>query len=62
MWQSAAEMHAHRQALCNQLQHNYSPCEQCNTLIVLMMLIPHHRVKEVCMQRDPSPGVLGVLS
>ena len=45
-----------RQALCEQLQHNCSPCEECNTRVVLMMCIHHHKVKEVRMQRDPSPG------
>jgi hypothetical protein len=38
------------------LQHNCSPCEECNTRVVLMMRIRHHKVKEVRMQRDPSPG------
>jgi len=45
-----------RQALCKRLQHNCSPCEECNTRVVLMMRIRHHKVKEVRMQRDPSPG------
>ena len=40
-----------RQALCKRLQHNYSPCEECNTRVVLMMRIRHHKVKEVRMQR-----------
>jgi len=45
-----------RQALCKRLQHNYSSCEKWNTRVVLMMRIRHHKVKEVHMQRDPSPG------
>jgi len=45
-----------RQAMCKRPQHNRSPCEECNTRVVLMMRIRHHEVKEVRMQRDPSPG------
>ena len=44
------------QALSKRLQHNCSPCEECNTRVILMMRILHHKVKEVGMQRDPSPG------
>ena len=46
-----------RQALCKRLPHNCSPCEECNTTVVLMMRIRHHKVKEVHMQHDPSPGL-----
>ena len=42
MWHSAGARHKHHQALCQQLQHNYSPCEECNTRVVLMVRIPHH--------------------
>jgi len=56
MWHSAGERHKHRQALCKVLQHNCSPCEECNTRVVLMMHIHHHKVNEVGMQCDPSPG------
>jgi len=45
-----------RQALCKRLQHNCIPCEECNTHVVLMLRIHHHKVKEVRMERDPSPG------
>ena len=38
------------------VQHNSSPCEECNTRVILMMRIHHHKVKEVCMQRNPSHG------
>jgi len=38
------------------LEYNCSSCEECNTSVVLMMGISHHKVKEVRMQRDPSPG------
>jgi len=56
MWHSAGGRHKHRQALCKRLQHNCSSCEECNTCVVLMMHTRHHKVKEVHMQRDPSPG------
>ena len=45
-----------RQALCKRLQHNCSRCEECNSRVILMKHIRHHQVKEVRMQRDPSPG------
>jgi len=45
-----------RQALCQRLQQNCSPCEECNTRVVLMMRIRPNKVKEVRMERDPSPG------
>jgi len=45
-----------RQALCKRLRLNCSPCEECNTRDVLMMRIRYHKVKEVRMQCDPSPG------
>ena len=44
------------QALCKRLQHNCSPCEECNTRVVLMMRISHRKVNEVRTQRDPLPG------
>jgi len=44
------------QALCKRLQRNCSPCKECNTRVVLMMRIRHDKVKEVGMQRNPSPG------
>ena len=40
MWLSAKERHKHRHALCEQLQHNCSPCEERNTRVVLMVHIP----------------------
>ena len=52
MWWSTKERHTHCQALCKLLQHNCSPCEECNTHVVLMVRIRHHKVKEVHMQRD----------
>jgi len=56
MWHSAGERHKHRQALCKRLQHDCSPCKECNSRVVLMMRMLHHEVKEVRMQRDPLPG------
>ena len=39
----------HRQALCQRLQHNCSPCEECNTRVLLMVRKRHHKVMEyVC--------------
>ena len=55
MWRSAREQLKHRQALCKRLQHNCSPCEECNIRVVLMMRIRLHKVREVRMQHDPSP-------
>jgi len=40
MWLSAEERHKYRQALCESLLHNCSPCEECNTRVVLMVRIP----------------------
>jgi hypothetical protein len=37
MWHLAAERDKHRQALCKWLQHNCSPCEECNTRVVLLV-------------------------
>jgi hypothetical protein len=42
MWHSAVARHKHCQALCQRLQDNCSPCEECNTRIVLMVRIHHH--------------------
>jgi len=39
MWHSAGRRHKHCQALCKRLQHNCSPCEECNTCVVLMVHI-----------------------
>ena len=55
MWHSAGERHNHRQALCKVLLNDRSPCEECNTRVVLLMRIRHHKVKEVRMQPDQSP-------
>ena len=41
MWLSAEPRHIHRQTLCKLLQHNCSPCEECNTCVVLMVPIDH---------------------
>jgi len=38
------------------LQHNCSHCEECNTRVILMVRIRHQKVKEVGVQRNPSPG------
>ena len=46
----------HRQVLCKPLQHKCSPCEECNTRDLLMLRKRHHKVNEVRMQCDPSPG------
>ena len=43
MWLSAEERHKHHQALCRQLQHDCTPCEECNTHVILMLHILHHR-------------------
>jgi len=56
MWHSAGERHKLCQVLSKLLQLNCSPCEECNTRVILMMRICHHTVKEVRMQCDPSPG------
>jgi len=49
MWLSAEERHNHRQALCDRLQHNCSPCNECDTHVVLMVCIPGaKRWRSVC--------------
>jgi len=58
MRHSPGERHKDRQGLCDLLQHNCSPCEECNTCVVLMMRIHPRKGKEVHMQRDPLPGRL----
>jgi len=37
MWHSAGERHKHCQALCEGLQHNCSPCKECNICVVHMV-------------------------
>jgi len=52
--------HNHRQAVFQWPQHNYSPCEECSTRVVLMVGIrPQNswrKAQELRMQPDPSPG------
>jgi len=40
MWLLAEERHKHQTALCEWLQHNCSPSEDCHTGVVLMVRIP----------------------
>jgi len=56
MWHSAGQRNQHRQALCQWLQQNCSACEECNTRLIVMVCLREHKVKEVGMQCDPSPG------
>ena len=53
---AAGERHQRRQALCKRLQHNCSHREECNTHVVVMVRKRRQKVKEVSVQRDPSPG------
>ena len=48
----APRLVVNRQALCKRLQQNCSPGEECNTRVIWMIRIRHHKVKEVRMQRD----------
>jgi len=41
MWHSASERHEHCQGSCNWWQYNGTPCEECNTCVVLMERICH---------------------
>jgi len=50
----APRLVVNRQALCKRLQHNCSPCEECNTRVLLMMRIRHHKVKEVSSAKNIS--------
>ena len=41
MWYMAGARLLHRKVLCEWLRHNGSPCDECNTHVVLMLRIRH---------------------
>jgi len=42
VWHMTGARHTHRQALCKLLKHNFSPCEECNKHVILMVRTSHH--------------------
>ena len=60
MWLSAEERRKHRQDLCKQLQHSCTPWEECNTHVVLMVHIRHHKVQEEILRQRVQGSVRAI--